>query len=513
MEEKKSISINLLTSIVVFVVHLGISFFVTPYVTEKLGAEAYGFASLAGNFVNYATLLTIALNSMSSRFISIAIHKGKEKEADEYFSSVFWSNVLIIAVLIIPSIFLIAKLENFINIPSNIVYDVKVLFFLIFMNFFVGILSSTYQVATFATNKLHIQSLNSLVGNMIKVAILLTAFIFFAPHVFYIGVASLVTTLYIFLINIYYKKKLLPNLKNNLHFCSFKKIKEITLAGIWNTVTKLSQILTDGLDLIICNIFIDTLAMGQLAIAKTLGSTLGTLIGTVSAVFQPEFIISYAKEKGEELIKKLRASMKITAIFANIPFCFLIVFGRAFYSLWMPNQDVDLLYILTLLTVQGVIVSGIINPMYSIYTVTNKIKTDALCRIVLGFMSLILVFILLKFTNLGIYAVAGVSTFLGTIFNFFFVPTYVARKCLNVKWNTFYPTIFRYMFTVAIMVLIFYFGSLFIEINSWYTMFATIFSAGIIGLVINFVLLFNKEEQVDFLKTINKFILKKENEK
>ena len=64
------------------------------------------------------------------------------------------------------------------------------------------------------------------------------------------------------------------------------------------------------------------------------------------------------------------------------------------------------------------------------------------------------------------------------------------------------------MFTVAIMVLIFYFGSLFVEISSWYTMFATIFCAGIIGLGINFILLFNKEEQIEFIKTINKFILK-----
>ena len=39
-------------------------------------------------------------------------------------------------------------------------------------------------------------------------------------------------------------------------------------------------------------------------------------------------------------------------------------------------------------------------------------------------------------------------------------------------------------------------------------MFATIFCAGIIGLGINFILLFNKEEQVEFVKTINKFILK-----
>ena len=103
MEEKKSISINLIASIVVLIVNLGINFFLTPYVTGRLGTEAYGFASLASNFVNYATLLTIALNSMSGRFISIAIHKGKEKEADEYFSSVFFHFICLSPVHIITS--------------------------------------------------------------------------------------------------------------------------------------------------------------------------------------------------------------------------------------------------------------------------------------------------------------------------------------------------------------------------------------------------------------------------
>lgn len=508
MEGKKSISINLIASIIVFIINLGISFFLTPYLTEKIGTEAYGFVSLANNFVNYATILTIALNSMAGRFISIAIHKGNQKEANEYFSSVFWSNVFIIILLIVPSVLVIAYLEKFLNIPTDLVCDVKKLFLFIFSNFFVSILNSTYQVATFATNQLHLQSIKNLQGNILRVATLLILFMFFKPHVFYIGIASLLTTIFLFLWNIHYKKKLLPNLMNKLNLCSLNKVKEVISAGIWNTITKMGQVLSDGLDLIVCNLFIDSVAMGQLAIAKTLGTAVGTLISTVSSVFQPEFIISYANEKDDELIQKLKISMKMTAIFANIPFCFLIIFGKEFYNLWMPGQDAELLHVLTLLTIQGIIVSGIINPMYSVYTVTNKIKVDAICRVFIGLISVGIVFILLKVTNLGIYAVAGVSTLIGTIFNFFFVPIYVSKKCLNVKWNTFYPTIFKYMFTVVIIMLIFYVGSLFIQIKSWYIMFIAIFCAGIIGLGINFVLLFNKNEQVEFIKIINKVVLK-----
>ena len=140
MESKKNISLNMIASLLVFIINLIINFFLTPYLTEKIGTEAYGFVSLANNFVNYATILTIALNSMASRFITIAIHQDKREEANKYFTSVFFANLFIILVLIVPAIVLILYLEHFFKIPENIIYDIKLLFSLIFLNFFVTII-------------------------------------------------------------------------------------------------------------------------------------------------------------------------------------------------------------------------------------------------------------------------------------------------------------------------------------------------------------------------------------
>ena len=39
--------INLISSIVVFIVSMGINFFLTPYILKSLGNEAYGFVGLA----------------------------------------------------------------------------------------------------------------------------------------------------------------------------------------------------------------------------------------------------------------------------------------------------------------------------------------------------------------------------------------------------------------------------------------------------------------------------------
>lgn len=70
LSDNKQTTINLITSLAAFVINAGISFVLTPYILEKLGNEAYGFIGLAYDFVNYAGILTLALNSMSCRFVS-----------------------------------------------------------------------------------------------------------------------------------------------------------------------------------------------------------------------------------------------------------------------------------------------------------------------------------------------------------------------------------------------------------------------------------------------------------
>lgn len=45
----KQMSINVIASLISFAVTTGINFFFTPYLTQKLGTEAYGFIGLANN--------------------------------------------------------------------------------------------------------------------------------------------------------------------------------------------------------------------------------------------------------------------------------------------------------------------------------------------------------------------------------------------------------------------------------------------------------------------------------
>ena len=58
---------NILLSLVGLVVNTGINLILIPYITNYLGAEAYGFVSTCSYIVSLADIVAIALNSLAAR--------------------------------------------------------------------------------------------------------------------------------------------------------------------------------------------------------------------------------------------------------------------------------------------------------------------------------------------------------------------------------------------------------------------------------------------------------------
>lgn len=503
MTKNKQLFVNIVTTLCVLLVNIGINFGLSKYIVSTIGEEAYGFVGLANSFVTYATIFTTALNSMASRFITISIHKGKHEEASQYFSSVLIANMVIIAILVIPAVILIGYLEYVINISATLIVDVKLLFLFIILNFFVSLIGGVFSIATYCTNKLYLSSIKNMESSIIKCLVIVALFILFKPAVFYVGLATLIAGIFIVLFNIKFTKELLPNIKIDKANFSKAKIKTLISSGLWNSITNLGNVLADGLDLLISNLAIDGTMMGLVALSKTPGNVLGTVINNISNVFQPQIIGFYSKEDIDGVVKETKQGMKITSIFGSLAFAYIIVFGYSCCKVWMPEVDVGLLHILCILTFINVFCGGMATPMYNIFTITNRVKGNAILNLLSGGISTALVFLLINITDLGVYAIVGVSAIVGLIKGFTIVPIYVA-KCLNVKWNTFLPTILRYIISTAITVLVYFGLSLLISVNSWGMVLATILLCVIIGVGINYLVLFNKSDRQRFKEIIFK---------
>lgn len=490
----KRLAINMIATVFSFCVTMGINFILSPFIINTVGKEAYGFVGLANNFISYAQLVTLALNAMAGRFITIKIHQNAIEEANKYFTSVVIVNTLTAITLFIPAVIIILNLDQIINVPQEILSDVQILWGLVFLNFLIGLILTTFNVATFVTNRLDLSSIRDIQSNVLRVIILIVAFSFFKPSIWYVGFASILCTIFVGGYNVYYKVKLLPDIKIRMKYFDIKVIIELLHSGIWHVIIKLGQILSDGLDLLISNVFINPAAMGVLAIAKTVPNAIFSLLCTISGVFSPQITIQYAKGDTGLLIDEIVKSMKFTGFFANIPLSFLLVAGPIFYQLWVPMENTNFIQVLSIVTVMGVFIQGVINPLFGIFTVTNKVKLHSFVIVLIGILNTFLVLILLKNTNLGVLAVAGVSSTTNILRDLLYTPMYSAY-CLNIPIGTFYRPLSRYFISTMIMIITFFFLIQFIPTVSWKVLTLLVICCGIIGGVINYIIMFEKKER------------------
>jgi O-antigen/teichoic acid export membrane protein len=512
MSKNKQLIINMAASLLSCLVSLGISFLITPTVINKLGAEAQGFVTMANNFVSYAAIMAMALNSMAGRFITVKIHQDDRDGANRYFNSVMYANIAIVAILLIPCSAVVLYLEKLVNISPELVADVKTLFATMFINFMVTIISTTFSTATFAANRLDLSALRTIESQILKAGLLVAAFALMPIRVSYIGIATLLANIYLFITYIHYTKKLLPQIEVSRKHFRFKTVLEILSAGIWNTVMRAGQALTSGLDTLITNLWIGKAESGYIGTATTIVLAVNTLYETISAVFTPSLTISYAKDNKEELTSDLKSAMKLTGFFANIPLCFILGFGLSFYYLWLPSEReiIHVYYYLTVFIMMGALVGGAISPLFNVYTIVNKLKWNSLVTLIMGLMNAGIVFLLLEIPSLrpyGIYFVAGVSSVLGIIKNLTFTPLYAAH-CLEIPKKTFYPTILRYLAVTALMSVVFVILGKLIPTTNWGMIVIDILICGILGTIINFLFLFEKKEKAIFMDTVRKVVRK-----
>lgn len=508
MKDKKRLYINIIATLLSAGVNLLITFFLTPYVVKYIGVESNGFVGLANNFVSYAQLFTIALNSMAGRFITIKIHQNDDEGASRYFSSVIIANILISVLLTLVFGVIILFIDRLFDVPTNLISDVKLLWAFIFANFILSVYSSIFSTATFVKERLDLSSIATIIGHILRAIVLILFYVVIkSTSVWYMGLATFGSGIALIIIHAIYKKKLLPNLKFSKDKFDFKAVKELLVSGGWNTIVKLSSILSSGMDLLISNIFVSATAMGVLSITKTLPTNLLSLFGAVGYVFAPQITINYAKKDYEEIKKQVIYAIRLLSMFSSVILGILFAFGKEFYALWQPTQDSSVLYILTIISCMQYVFCMPLEPLYNIFTATNKIKASSIALIMSSGLTILTVFISLNFATTDmakLMIIAGTSSFMEIIRVLVFLPMYGA-KCIKAKKSTFYPIILKNTISFVVITAVGFGLKSIYNVTGWGSLCIAAIILGVIGLGINMVFLLNKEDRKNlFLKIKNK---------
>lgn len=502
MSNNKQVAKNMIFSIISFAINMGISFFFTPYLIRTVGTEAYGFFPLTNNLIGYTYIVTSAIGSMAGRFIINEFYGGTLEKAKIYYNTVIVANLCLSAIFTLLAVVGVVYLDRFLNIPPDLIFDVKCLFALTFFCLIVSLPTGILSVGLSVKNVNHLSAASSVTGNSVRIGLMLILFWLFKPTIIYIGIAGVAAMLVSLCYGFYFKNKFLPEISfKPFKYFDIKAVWTLISSGIWNSINQLSNVLLQNLDLLITNIFISAAATGEYALVKTMPGLIYTILAMMSGAFYPIFNILYAKGKHVELSHEILKSIRIMSTFMGIPIGLLCVYGENFFHLWVPSQNAHLLFMLSVLTLVPMIFGASVNPIFGIFTITNKLKVPSIVLLVVGLVQTGVVFILLKYTNLGIWTIPIVSGLLAGLRNLLFVPVYGAH-CLGEKWYAFYPVVLRGCLGMCIVMVIAYGAKIFYEPDSWLKFFFSMATVGFIAFIANFYLIFRKEEQFYILSIL-----------
>ncbi len=495
-------ALNVIGSIVVVGINTAINFLLSPFIVKHLGVEANGYISLANNFVSYIALVTVALNSMAGRFILIDYRRNNLQSVNEYYSSVLLGDWFLVAIFIVPMVLFVLFIDRIINVPSNYIFDTRILFAIVFANYIIPLCMPQWATATYCTNNLYLRSIRNAVSAIVRAIAIYLLFLLFKPHSYYVAIAASLMTLTSMLLNYAFYRRLMPEMKWHISDFRIKKVKELVSSGIWNTVSQCGNLLLEGLDILVANIFINPIASGVLALSKVIPNMINQITGTVATTYGPRLTYLYADGKTKEMANEIKNDITVVSVLSNIPIGLFFVFGSNFFALWVPSQDAHQLALLSSLSLIGLMFAGIAQCFVNVFGVVNRLKLNSLVVIGTGLINVLGVFLLLKYSNLGVYSIVAVNSTVTILRVFFFTAPYAAHLIKSSAWLFCSFLIKGACFTIVPICIGLAFKHVILP-DTWWGLILAIAITAILSLMINFYVLINKSQRQAILHLLH----------
>ena len=499
MKNRKGTLINMSAALITFAVQMFISFWLSPFVVARLGEEAYGFINLANNFVSYTGLLAVAINSMACRYISVKYNSGEIEEAKRYFSSVFIVNCLLYSLILIIAVIFVGQIERILSVTQELVYQVKVTFFLSFVNMGASLIGTVYTAATFTTNKMHYASLVQMASNILKSILVFILFTILPAKIYYLSIATLAASVVTLIGNYRITRTLLEDFSVKISLFDISKIIILVKSGVWVLLSNISNLLLNGFDLLLSYWFISSSIMGRLSIAKQIPFALSGALGIFSNIFSSSLTKVYVLDGKNDLGKEAESQLKLLTVFFTVPFAGIIAIGPQFLKLWLANTNyseavLNQIYILMLLVLIDIIISTYMYSIHSVFIALNKVKSYSILLFAASLISMLTTVYLLNYTNLGVYAIAGTSTIVLGVTHALIVPG-IAALLLGKKISTFWIREIKSWLLLCLIVLIFKGISWTMRFDSWTIFCVNVLILATIGYFISFFGVFNNTER------------------
>ena len=449
-ENNKKIMKNTIYLYARMLIMMGLSFFTTRIVLEKLGASDYGINNLVAGFVSSFKVLNNILESGTRRFLAYNLGKNDESLIKKTFSTslTIHIGIGIVIVFILETIGL-WFLNHRLNIETDRIWAANIIFQLSVITTLLSIVQTPYVAAVTAHEKFNIYAYMSIYDAIAKLTILfLLIYIPGDKLIIYGALLAIVSTTSIM---IYCSYCLYKFAECRFSFTIEKSIfNEMIRFSGWSALGNFVVVFNGQGISILLNIFFNTVMNASRGLADTVSFTINQFISGFLIAANPQ-LIKYYGAGNVERFTKLIFNVSQYTIFLMAIFCVPVLLEIDYVlKLWLTEVPQYTSAFIKIGAICSIVTYS--NSMVDAGIVaTGRVKEMNLYAIPIYFINLPLVYLVLKFEWYPplVYFVGSIPAFIHFIINL-----KILSNIINFPALKYFTQIFLKNFILIIISLI-----------------------------------------------------------
>lgn len=384
---------------------VGIAFFLSPFVVNKLGAEWYGVWAVAAQFTGYLYLLDFGVRESVIRYTSKYAARNQPAQLNRVLTAalVIYSAITILAMVAVAVC--VWGVPRWFNLEPHYWRDAR------FAMLFAGLtIAQTFLFNVFAgivtgLRRWDIGNATGVILNVIRAGLLVGflqagyGIVGVAVIQFAVALAGGVATAVIAIVLL--RKGGMPFRLVPLSARLFRALsKRIFGYGAYVIVNNVGEKVIGATDAIVVGVFLPIAAVAHYAVAGSLIGYLRAILGSTAQVFNPLASHLRSIRQGEELRRALLLGVAINVLITLPVAAAFMILGDQFIALWMGTEFAEPSgAVLAVLAAAAVVAA----PQYIVSSVLYGIsrhRTIALLRIAEAVANLALSVVLVKWMGL-----------------------------------------------------------------------------------------------------------------
>lgn len=424
---------------------LAVSLYTSRVILKYLGITDFGIYNVVAGIISFIVFFNNTLMSATQRFINYTLGNINGNTRTVFRASMAVHIALCVILVIVMETVGLWFLNNKIVLPANRFYAAQWVFQTSLIIGILSIIKSPYHAMIIAYERMNIFALFSIVETILKLLIVYVLSISNIDALILYSILMVIVQLIVFLLYYFY---CLKNFHSEIYLrgkIDKQILKDIMKFIGWSSYGGIAMLgYTQGLNILL-NIFFGPIQNAARAISTQVEGIVNQFRGNFQVAVNPQLVKSYADSNMTYFMKLMSFSCKFTTFIMlamTVPLCFRVDW---LLNLWLVDVPENTSVFLKILLIASLIDSPSVPFVIGIQA-NGNIK---LHEIINGTLLLLILpisyFALWKgFPSASIFIIYAIFMFIT-----FLVRIVIFSKLLNLRLNTLYNMIFKYIIVVC----------------------------------------------------------------